>query len=256
VIEEIRIDLGLDSDDWTDDVRARVIGRLADAISESALSRVDLTDVRGRLAARGLLPESSLDISFSDKIVLFEKLGLSRSQILEAVQSSDRRQAIEYDTFSSKILLFTKEYARHTVIVSALREGVRLEIEGAVIAFHDVVPISSSVSPLDALKRFVERYGRPFRTVPGGELVKFVDRVEKLWNSMTYGENPTKWFVQDKIAYVGGVPLLFDVEAPERSAVHSVRWLKGGLLNASLIYLIDLPQYQEDLRLHGLRATI
>jgi hypothetical protein len=147
---------------------------LSREISSYLFSGVDPAEVRSRVGDKGALSPSLYRVSFSPKFEDGMRVwGVSKTHVLNAIAHCD-----EVQHFGSR--LDAPEGPRHsslfsqippvkgdcyTILVGAQRTGDILIVDDAYRVYHNEVELIGATSPLDILKRFLEKFGEQMEVV-------------------------------------------------------------------------------------------
>jgi hypothetical protein len=141
---------------------------LSKALTEMALTGVDLAETRARMGRQGNLPVSLFRIGYSDFFETNAKVwGFRKAHVEGAIRQYDNAQHLlpRYAPLEEAMLasLFVKtpttQGQSYTVLIDAARYGERLIVDAAFRVYHDDIDLVGTSSPLDILERFLKKYG-------------------------------------------------------------------------------------------------
>jgi len=164
VIQEVRRQLNISSDDFSPGARASIDRVLADAIQNQVLPHNSLRTALARAGQAGRVPPEFYSVEqpklFAAK---FRTLSIRPNHVERAVKNPDDYQhplsaeaAIED---KDVISLFIKEAtasksgARHWLLVQTHRQGLTQIVQSAWHIFADSIDLQKANSPLDVLSR-------------------------------------------------------------------------------------------------------
>lgn len=209
-----------------------------------------------RLAVRGLLPIQSYQLVIPPtQFGNFEKLGLRRHHIVEAVADGQQRRVPALDErertrgaapahqvvgTTDAFMVFAArprvpQRVPFTLLIGTTVQGLRLVFEWGFRVYDADHDVGRALTPVDLLRSFVLRYGRTFR-VNGGDWTQFVEhaRVPTPEMSFTMERHPDDRRETDFFATVH-----FNGDRRTQTA------------ELSLAFVIDTARYAQDLRSHG-----
>lgn len=180
VLGEVYQKLRVSHEDKTEKSQARVLTYIGKEMSRAALAGSDLQEIKNRVGQQGnLRPAAYKVILTSKEEKAFQKYGLSRAQIKTSVNNADDFQHLLPDLFgpvSNDVSLFVKSFPNEddpfSLLVQALRDGAKLNVQHAFKIYHSDLDFDTRQEPLDLLLAFVDKYG--LRITVGDETGKFV----------------------------------------------------------------------------------
>lgn len=227
-------------------LRQQALELLAKLMQENALTEQRSRAAKESLGQAGLLSPSLYIIEFGDLIKAFEQLGERRGNIEQVIHSPDVVQHLEppgglSPESDESQSIFVREIRpakkkRFLQMVVARRTGSKLTFGAAWRFYSEFVSWDGTMSPLDLLRRFVDRYGIPFSI---GDM------------------SPTKFLLNESIAITDPKLSKFEIrfhDSRPRGARdilaqvairHDVSQQK---LFLSLGYVIDAEAYAADMR--------
>src|SRR5258705_11496608 len=171
LIREIRISLGLKSDDTSSRAMSKIYEYLAEELGRAALAGVDINEVKTRLGERGQLAPSLYKIVFTDAFKNESKRrGIDERAVELTLQSPDSVEHLRPEllgiTSKRATSLYLKRFYNssrpvnsYSLLVFCTRVGYVQEVGDAWQVFHSDVDLNSARTPLDVLKALVGKYG-------------------------------------------------------------------------------------------------
>jgi hypothetical protein len=226
---------------------------LSREISSYLFSGVDSAEVRARVGDKGALSPLLYKVSFSPKFengVAF--WGLSKNYVLKAISNCDQVQhftsMIEVPNAPPHSSLFTQiplvKRDQYTILVRCHRLGDQLLVEDAYRIYHDELDLVGTKSPLDILKRFIDKFGDEVEVQilnPDGTEAQPAER-SKLFHEVIYNV-PRGGFVvnifPNQTVRIGPTP-------------DPVDWP----CELALCYAVNYQRYVDQLMRHGVKAEI
>ncbi len=239
-VTEIFKSLNLRSTDRPQDVRSKILGILGREIRTLALDSSRISNTRKRLGQKGILPPSGYQIKFAPEFLNFcVPLGITRKEVIQAIEFPEMYQHFipEIQDNGKAISLYLKKIIvgtdLYTLIVDAFREGDVLSVHFAIRAYHPDFPIDSGLTPTELLKEFTNKYG--FDIAIGAQKSKLI-----------LGEI----FANHNFSMTTNLPAQknFITRASTRS-------LSEGRMEVSLAYGVDIQQYANYLKKHGVKVA-
>jgi hypothetical protein len=235
---------------WPESDVIRIRNVLAHALEKDSLDSARFDAARARLGEAGLLRPSEYRLQIGEIVREFERLGDRRTYIERSVLEADvvqhlshrggddqRKESPEGLSLFARLIDTGKRPPFAHLVVTG-RKGASLEFQAAWRIVRQVVDWNPSMTPLDLLKGFVDRFG-VLLEVPGRLPTKFVlfDAIPK----------PTQGF--------RGV--LRPAESMNPNHDFSVQMMlrmnqQVGLIEISMAYQIDTTIYRQSLQEHSL----
>lgn len=153
-------------------LRNQVLEILTKMLRDSALTEPRSKAAKESLGQAGLLSPSLYTIDFADLIKVFEKLGERRTNITQVIHFPDVVQHLEMPSGSEPGIdesqsIFIREIKPgkkkpFLQMVVARRSGSNLTFSAAWRFYSEIIAWDGTMSPLDLLRKLVDRYGIPF----------------------------------------------------------------------------------------------
>lgn len=223
-------------------VRQKALEILTRSMQANVLTEQRSRNAKESLGNAGLLTPALYTIEFNDLIKAFESLGERRNNITQVVHSPDVTQHLappggwDSDANESQSI-FVREIKptkkkKFLQMVIATRSGSKLTFCAAWRFYSELISWDGTMSPLDLLKKFVEKYGMEF----------------------SIGDSsPTKFVLNETITFPPGTLPEKEIHLPERHLSHSyiaqISMKSDPIRNnlfLSLGYVIDTHSYKKD----------
>jgi hypothetical protein len=242
-LAEIRDQLRIPADNYSDEARAKISNVLASALRQSILSHADADEVLKRIGNAGLLPTVAYNVVQPPEFqATFYRFGVSRSHVEDAVKHPDDHQhlmteglpASHHDmSLFMKRIVSREQSRRHWFLVQTHRTGSDQRVGAAWRVYPDAVRLDLARQPIDVLHAFVDVYGVP----------------------VTVGDT-RGLFIEPRI-YPAGSPVKVDWTGapPDHFVSISHTTDAEGRFRLGLIYCIDLERYGADLRKRGIAVV-
>jgi hypothetical protein len=231
--------------------KAAVQEELSREISSYLLSGVDPAEVRTRVGDKGALSPSLYKVSFSPKFEDAVRFwGVSKAHVLNAIAHCD-----EVQHFGSRLAdpkgprhssLFSQippvKGDRYTILVGAQRKGDTLIVDDAYRVYHNEVDLIGATSPLDILRRFLEKFGEETEAVIFNE-------------DGTIAQSAQKRLFHDVVYYLKKGQVLWH-HFPSGNKVRFDSNEDDTPFEMALCYSVSAPKYVDQLRRHGVKAEV
>jgi hypothetical protein len=239
---EIRGKLKLSHDDNSHAAITKIQEFLSNEISKSVFAEVDQNVVKSRLGQKGQLSHDLYQFKFTDEFKDYEKLGIRRSVVLDAVKKPDQLQHLHPERFQDNPdkteSLFIKHFVsgnqrnNHTLLVRCSRNGFTLFISDSWQIYHSEVDISDAILPEHMLRAFVNVFGVDIRI----------------------GEKTNKFFWYEKFALNGKsvTDLIQPPNLPNFIAFFKIGEIGNEFVEILHGYSVNTDKYKANLRSHGI----
>lgn len=212
-------------------------------LRDNLISNSDIGNIRDRIGQKGLLSSSLYKISFRDQFLnLNVPMGVSKALVEQAIL---RPTGVEHLFPRENGILGLEEHSLFTgvvpghddgcVLVLTVRHNAQLFVDGAWLVFFEDVGIDPTASPVTALKALALKYGSP--TIAGNSREKFI-----LFETFDIEPHETR----DLVRFEHGLRMT------DCRASYAMSY---GKLNVALAFSIDLLDYINDLKKHGVKVT-
>jgi hypothetical protein len=224
---------------------------LSREISSYLLSGVDSAEVRARVGDKGALSPSLYKVSFSPRFENGVKFwGLSKNHVLNAIANCDQVQhfisKVEAPNAPAHGSLFTQippvKHSHYTTLVKCQRAGAMLVVDEAYRVYHDEVDLLGVTSPLDILKRFIEKFGEEvkIKVLNADQINTQPSERGKLFHEVVYNV-PRGGFL------VGNFP---------NGEVLRIASSEDAPFEVALCFAVSYQKYVDQLMRHGVKAEI
>lgn len=159
----------IDSQDQSEEAKAKLLQLISDEISSLVLSRKKKNEAKARLGHSGDLRLDFYNIKYGEQFKVFEGLGVRRNHVDAALRKPNQYQHLLPERLKVEsipvVSLFQVEQKGlnskddFTFLVHTKRNGATLDVLAAWRLYHDVVSPEHLRSPLDSLRAFVKIYG-------------------------------------------------------------------------------------------------
>jgi len=254
VIGEIRRHLNIGAEDDSPEARQRIVGVLAELMNNLMLPSQEESQVRKRLARKGLLRSADYDIAFE---TLFERSIGGRTVSREQVRDALRHPSVEAHygpnglselreaEFSISLRRYTTRTSErsYTLLVLWVAHADLKHVTSAWRIYDHQVPHSIDWSPLKVLRAFLDVFGCEFRLLE---------------------REPTRLMVFDEIPVLRPVQRISDLmqlvtiddRSPKLIEEFARTEFKETLSTEriSFFFVIDVSKYAAAIRRHGIRV--
>jgi hypothetical protein len=241
VLAEIRHELKISEDDNSREVINKIQKFLSDEITQSIFKGVDLNTVKSRLGQKGQLSQNLYTFKFADGFKNYEKLGIRRSVVLDALKNPDQYQHLHNERFQDnpdkavslfiKHFFFSNQRNNYTLLVKCQRNGFTLVISDSWQVYHSEVDISDAKLPEDILRAFVSVFGEDF----------------------TIGEKVGKFFWYEKFSvnWEKETELIKFPNQPNYMTFAQIGEMGDDFIEILHAFSVNLDKYKVNLKSHG-----
>ncbi len=249
LINEIRIRLRLKREDYSPKAMSKIYEYLAKEIGRVALAQVDVKEIKSRLGQRGDLAAPLYKVDFTPQFVdAYERHGVDRANVELALRAPDSVEhihpaglGIDDDKATSLyVRLFRNSFRplnTFTLLVACQRVGYVQRVGHAWMIFHSDVDLSTTKTPSDVLRAFVDKYGL----------------------DITVGEKTGRFFWYERVAvHQDKKTDLIRFNRPSKDVDMEVNFQQGLIFKDAVevvyAFSINNTAYEADLLKHGIKT--
>lgn len=254
LLTEIKKIIGLPPADQSRKALSRIYAYLYKEITSESLSSQRASDARGRLGRRGELPPGDYNIEFKPWFKYHEeKLGIRKSAVENAMRHPDQVEHLSHEHLKARgfapLSIYAKsrlEEADHfTLLVVSSRQEAKQTIFGAWRVYHADVDLRGSITPLQMLHAFFDRYGQEFTVGDSAPQKLILDEVYPLPDWYGAGSPDMDLFRVYGLASAGNAGFTRGY-----SRVNPL-----GVIEVAIAVTLNMTKYARDLRRHGVKTS-
>lgn len=248
LLQEIQHTLRLDPQDRSAQAHTKILAFLSEEMSQPLRSSTRMAEAKARLGDKGYLPYLSYRLIFQESFRESERLGIKRSHVEDALKAPDLVQHLRPDLIKREgfpaLSIYLKSPQRRqggepfTLLITTERTGDTQTILSAWRIYHAEVDTTGITEPLAMLRAFLAVYGVPCRVGNSSVETFFLYEVFPVADGQEY----------TKVLTIEDYP-------PEFYTANFFRVSPLHVVEASLVYVVNLTKYIADLQKHHVHVV-